>query len=214
MFLSRLFHPVKDLMPIFERQANVLYMGSQLLGTMLDTLNEAAWKNTYKEIRNLEHRGDALLNEFRLQIGKALLKPGPRRELTTIAMAMDDSLDVVKDSANALLIYKPAKIDPQLKDLAHLISDQALILKNLLPLLDSIRKNAVALSHQADRVTELEHDADETYENYVGHIFSEEPDFREMTKYKNLAELFEKATDSQKHVADSVRILVMRYNRR
>ena len=32
-----------------------------------------------------------------------------------------------------------------------------------------------------------------------------------MTKYKNLAELYEKATDAGKHVSDCVRILVMRF---
>ena len=32
-----------------------------------------------------------------------------------------------------------------------------------------------------------------------------------MTKYKNLAELFEKATDSQKHVADCVCLMVLRF---
>ena len=213
MNFKHIFHPRRDLMPIYERQANVLFISSQLLGTMLDTTDESAWKNTYKEIRNLEHRGDALLNEFRLQIAGDLLSPGPRRELSTIAMSMDDCLDVVKDAANALLIYKPAKIDAQLRDLAQLISQQALVLKGLLPLLESIKKNLSAISLQADRVTELEHDADETYENYVGHIFREEEDLREMTKYKNLAELFEKATDSQKHVADQIRILAMRYSR-
>ena len=61
-------------------------------------------------------------------------------------------------------------------------------------------------------MTELEHDADEAYEAYVGYIFSEEPDLREMTKYKNLAELYEKATDSEKHVSDCIRILLMRYD--
>jgi len=32
-----------------------------------------------------------------------------------------------------------------------------------------------------------------------------------MTKYKNLAELFEKATDSEKRVADNVRTLLLKY---
>ena len=36
-------------------------------------------------------------------------------------------------------------------------------------------------------------------------------DFREMTKSKNLAELFEKATDSEKHVADCIRLMMLRY---
>ena len=50
------------------------------------------------------------------------------------------------------------------------------------------------------------------YEGYIGYIFTKEEDLREMTKYKNLAELFEKATDSAKHVADCVRIMLLGYS--
>jgi uncharacterized protein Yka (UPF0111/DUF47 family) len=57
----------------------------------------------------------------------------------------------------------------------------------------------------------MEHAADDAYEEYIGYIFSKEEDLREMTKYKNLAELFEKATDSEKHVADCVRLMVLRF---
>ena len=91
------------------------------------------------------------------------------------------------------------------------MEDEAKAIRQLTPLLRGIKKNTTGITLLADRVTELEHDADEAYESYVGYIFSEEPDMREMTKYKNLAELYEKATDSGKHVADCVRILVMRF---
>ena len=209
----RIFHPMKDLMPIYGRQAQILHQSSQLLCNMLESLDPVKWKSTYKDIRSLEHQGDAILNEFRAQISRSLLSAGARRELTTVAMSMDDALDVIKDASNALIIYKPAKIDSQLLELARIIEEEALALNALLPQLDNIRKQATSITLQADRITELEHDADEAYEDYIGHIFSEEPDLREMTKYKNLAELFEKATDSEKHVADCVRILVMRYVR-
>ena len=80
-----------------------------------------------------------------------------------------------------------------------------------LPMLWHIKEKASAISLQCDRVTEMEHAADDAYEEYIGYIFSEEEDMREMTKYKNLAEIFEKATDSQKHVADCVRLMVLRF---
>ena len=128
-------------------------------------------------------------------------------------MALEDCLDVVKDAANALPIYKPAKIDSQLLDLSRIILEEARALGDIFPLLSDLRKSASAIVLLADRVKELEHDADEAYEEYIGHIFEQETDLREMTKYKNLAELYEKATDSEKHVADCVRILLMRYVR-
>jgi len=211
MNIRRLFYPKRDLIPILEHQAGLLCESSRLFCEMQFTLDPEVWKNIFLEMRNLEHRGDALLTEFREDIGQTALGHGPRRELTTVAMAMDDCLDVLKDSANALNIYKPVKIDPQLQELARIIEDEAKAIRELMPLLNNIKKNATRIALQADRVSELEHDADEAYERYVGYIFSEEPDLREMTKYKNLAELYEKATDAGKHVADCVRILLMRY---
>ena len=207
----RLFHPTQDLIPILERQSALLCKSASQFCEMQNSLDPETWKNSFKEMRNLEHQGDALLTEFREQIARVALGPGVRRELTTISMAMDDCLDVLKDCSNALNIYKPAKIDEQLKELTRINLDETKAIRQLMPLLSDIKKNATAITLQADRVTELEHDADETYENYVGYIFSQEPDMREMTKYKNLAELYEKATDSGKHVADCVRILLMRF---
>ena len=211
MIYWRIARHLRTLIPILERQAEFLSIAASHLSRMQTVHDSAVWKTVYKEIRNLEHQGDALLTEFREEIARRVLLPiGLRMDLTTIAMALDDSLDVLKDSANAMLIYNPAKIDPQLQDLARIIVDEANALRSLFPLLADVRKNATAISLQADRVKELEHDADEAYEDYVGYIFEKEPDLRELTKYKNLAELYEKATDTQKHVADCVRILLLR----
>ena len=210
MILGSFFHPLKDLLPLMKRQAEYLNQASRLLCDMQESLDGAQWKARYKEIRSLEHQGDALLTEFRERIPRCMLPSAVRSEYTSIAMSLDDSLDVIKGAANALVIYQPAKIDPQLKDLSRLILEESQALQVLIPLLEDVKRNRTAITHQADRVTELEHDADEAYEAYV---FSQEPDFREMTKYKNLAELYEKATDTQKRVADCVRILVLRYVR-
>lgn len=212
MNLVSFFYPMRELVPIFESQAGLLEESSRLLCEMHQTLDPANWRKLFYEIRNNEHKGDAMLTEFREAQRALPLRAGVRRELRTIAMALDDALDVLKDASNAINIYNPAKIDPQLQDLARIIVDEASALRQVFPLLRDVKKNASAIQLQADRVTELEHDADEAYEAYVGYIFSEEPDLREMTKYKNLAELYEKATDSEKHVSDCIRILLMRYD--
>ncbi len=212
MNLARFFYPMRELVPIFESQAGLLEESSRLLCEMHQSLDPANWRKLFYEIRNNEHKGDAMLTEFREAQRALPLRAGVRRELRTIAMALDDALDVLKDASNAINIYNPAKIDPQLQDLARIIVDEASALRQVFPLLRDVKKNASAIQLQADRVTELEHDADEAYEAYVGYIFSEEPDLREMTKYKNLAELYEKATDSEKHVSDCIRILLMRYD--
>lgn len=211
MILEKVFYPMRGLLPIFERQAALLCSSAELFSGMQLTMDRARWKQGFADIRANEHKGDAMLTEYREQSRRRLIAAGVRRELSTIAMAMDDCLDVIKDASNAVNIYNPARIDTQLQDLARIIVEEANAIRIIFPLLSDIHKNAQQIFLQVDRVTELEHDADEAYEAYVGYIFAEEPDVREMTKYKNLAELYEKATDTEKRVADCVRILMMHY---
>ena len=209
--LRHLFDGKHDLTPVFARQADLLCQSSDTLVRMLSTLDPEQWKVCQREIKSCETQGDALLTDFREQLSLRLMGSLNRTDLTTIAMSMDDSLDVIKDAAKAVQIYQPRKIDPQLQELAQLISSEAHALHDLLPMLWHIKEKASAISLQCDRVTEMEHAADDAYEEYIGYIFTKEEDLREMTKYKNLAELFEKATDSQKHVADCVRLMVLRF---
>lgn len=209
--IGNLFRSKKDLMPIFSQQAAFLCQASEALVNMLSTKDQDEWKRYQKEIKTCEVQCDALLTEFREQLSERLIGSMSRTDLTTVAMSMDDCLDVIKDASKAVLIYNPKKIDSQLLDLAQIIQSEARALQELLPLLWDISHKASAISLQCDRVAELEHSADDAYEEYIGYIFSSEDDLREMTKYKNLAELFEKATDSEKHVADCIRIMVLRY---
>ena len=196
---------------MITRQADLLCQSAAALVRMLETDDESEWKRCQREIRTCEVQGDALLTDFREQLSERLLGTISRSDLTTVAMSMDDCLDVIKDASKAVLIYHPRKIGPQLLELARIIPSEAGVLRELLPDLWDIRRKAASISRQCDRVTELEHAADDAYEDYIGYIFSEEPDLREMTKYKNLAELFEKATDSEKHVADCVRMMVLKF---
>ena len=209
--LRYLFHPKRDLAPIFAQQAAFLCQSSEVLVKMLSSTDPADWKRCQKEIKSCEVQGDALLTEFREQLAERLIGSLGRTDLSTVAMSMDDCLDVIKDASKAITIYHPRKIDQQLLDLAMIIRSEAYAIRELLPLLWDIRHKATAISLHCDRVAELEHAADDAYEEYIGHIFEAEEDFREMTKYKNLAELFEKATDSEKHVADCVRLMVLRF---
>ena len=209
--LRHLFDSKLDLTPFFVRQADLLCQSSDTLVRMLSDVDSEQWNLRQREIKTYETQGDALLQEFREQLSERLMGSLSRTDLTTIAMSMDDSLDVIKDAAKAVQIYQPRKIDQQLQDLAQLISSEAHALRELMPMIWHIKHKASAITLQCDRVTEMEHAADDAYEEYIGYIFKEEEDMREMTKYKNLAEILEKATDSQKHVADCVRPMVLRF---
>ena len=74
-----------------------------------------------------------------------------------------------------------------------------------------LKKNYSQISVQCDRITELEHAADDTFAEYIGFIFTNESNAIEVMKYKNIAETLEATTDAAKRVSDSVRKMIMRY---
>ncbi len=200
-----------DFVPILVQQTDFLCKTSSLLVEMFGTDDLELRSVMEKEIKSCEAQGDALLTEFHEMLSGRLFVQVNKLDLQAVAMAMDDCLDVIKDTSKAVLIYRPAKLDDQLKDLAQMAKSQSQVIHDVIPLLVDLRRNLPAISMACERVTELEHAADDAYEEYVGYIFGNEENIRELVKYKNLAEMLENATDAHKRISDNVRKLLLNH---
>ena len=131
--------------------------------------------------------------------------------MQSIAMSLDDFLDHINDSAKSILLYLPGRIDVQLNDLCHYISAEADAIKQIMAWLGAPKMNIQSILKQCDRITELEHASDDSYEEYIASLFSTEKNAIELMKYKNIAEMLEATTDSAKRVSDNVRKVLIRY---
>ena len=197
--------------PILAKQTGFLCQTSAMLLGMFEDTETSSWSRVEHEIKSCEVQGDALLTEFFEMLSETWLIQINKLDLQAVAMAMDDCLDVIKDTSKAVLIYRPAKLDDQLKDLAQMAKSQSEVIHDTIPLLVDLRSNLSAVSMACERVTELEHAADDAYEEYMGYIFGNEENTRELIKYKNLAEMLENATDAHKRISDNIRKLLLNY---
>ena len=207
----RLLGRKQQYIPVFIQQVTYIQQASQALCRMTETMEQAQWRLYEKEIKACEVQGDAMLTEFHEMLYESLMASLRRSDLQTIAMSIDDFLDHINDSAKAILLYKPERIDMQIKDLAQFINTEAEALRKMMELLSDPRKNYARIVMQCDRITELEHAGDDTFAEYIGYIFTNEDNAIEVMKYKNIAEAFESATDAAKAVSDIVRKIVLRY---
>ncbi len=210
-FLRRLIRPKQQYMPVFSRQATFLQQASEALCRMTETTDRSQWKLYEKEIKACEVQGDALLTEFHEQLYESLMTSVRRSDMQTIAMSIDEFLDHINDSAKSILLYVPARMDVQIRDLAQYINTEANALRTMMGLLDSPSRNYSQIMLQCDRITELEHAADDAFAEYIGYVFTHEQNAIEVMKYKNIAEAFEATTDAAKDVSDNVRKIVLRY---
>lgn len=200
-----------EFIPIFSKQADFLIKESTLLVEMLQEIDEDVWRKNEREIKSCEVQGDAMLTEFFEQLSGKIIFSINKIDLQTVAMTMDEFLDAIKNASKALTIYQPKNLDRRLRELGHIIRGEAKVLQTLLPQLKEIKKNYRNIILQCDRIKELEHMADDVYEQFVGEIFNSEDDVKELVKYKNIAEVLESATDAGKNVADNVKILILQY---
>ena len=210
-FFRGLFGRRQHFIPVFAQQATYLLQASEALCGMTETMDASKWRLLEKEVKACEVQGDALLTEFHEQLYENIMTNIRRSDMQTIAMGIDDFLDHINDSAKSILLYMPETIDMQIRDMAQYINAQADALKKMMGLLGDMKKNYAQISLQCERITELEHAADDAFAEYIGYIFTNEKNPIEVMKYKNIAETFEAATDVAKSVSDSVRKIVLRY---
>jgi predicted phosphate transport protein (TIGR00153 family) len=198
-------------LPVFAQQATYLLHASSSLCEMTETMDHLKWKKLEKEIKACEVQGDALLTEFHEQLFEVIVRKIRRSDIQNIAMSIDEFLDNINDSAKSIPLYMPKRIDSQIADFAQYIHAESDAIKKIMLLFSDIKKNYTQIAIQCERITELEHAADETFAEYIGYIFTHESDPIELMKYKNIAETFEAATDAAKRVSDSIRKIIMRY---
>ena len=198
-------------MPVFAQQATYLLQASEALCNMTETMDPVQWRRFEREVKACEVQGDALLAEFHEQLHETLVRRVRRIDVQSIAMNIDEFLDHINDSAKSIPLYMPKRLDSQISDIAQYIRAQSDALKKMMALLIDIKSNYPQIAIQCERITELEHAADDSFAEYIGYIFTHESDAIELMKYKNIAEAFEAATDAAKRVSDSVRKIIMRY---
>ena len=210
-FFRRLFIKRHHFAPVFSQQATFLQHASEALCAMTETVDAPKWRRLEKEVKACEVQGDALLAEFHEQLYENIMRSIRRSDMQIIAMSIDDFLDHINDSAKSILLYMPARIDQQIKDLANYIHAEADAIKAIMNLFENMEENYSQIAVQCERITELEHAADDAFADYIGYILTHESNAIEVMKYKNIAESFEAATDSAKHVSDHVRKILLRY---
>lgn len=196
---------------VFAQQASYLQQAAGALCEMTETTDTSVWRRLEKEIKACEVQGDAILTELHEQLSERLTLRLRKMDVQNIALHIDDLLDHINDSAKSFHLYNPTRIDPHLSDLSQYLYAQTDAIKKLVSYFEDIRKNCSQIILQCERITELEHAADDAYEEYIGFIFKNEQNAIDVIKFKNIAENLEATTDAAKRVSDIIRKIIYKY---
>ncbi len=175
---------------LFCEMGSTVTKAAERLKHMLDNYDDPL--KSQREIKDIEHQGDAHTHETILKLNSTFITPFDREDIYALANALDDILDLIDASAQRFIMYRVDKPSEEAKELAFIIVRCCHVIEKALKHLgkrhDDIHECLVELNS-------LENEADRVCREVISRLFDEEKDPIQLIKWKEIYEILERTTD-------------------
>ncbi len=159
-------------------------------------------------IQDLEHAGDEIGDEIGLRLDDAFITPIDREDIHELARRMDDVVDGIQETAEAMQIYVVQTPTEEAQRLAAILEEQAVELYAALRKLESMK----GLGEHLRRVHVLENEADGLSRSAIGRLFRESHDPLDVIKWRDIYGSLEEAIDAAEDVSEIIQRIVHKGN--
>lgn len=195
---------------LFNAHAEQVVLGSQALVGMLMAFNNSS-EEAEKQCNLVdvaEKTADNITHETMRQLHKSFITPLDRDEIHQLITNLDDILDLTQDAAQTVTLYNIRHITPEAIRLSEIGLQCAERVRTAVGLLTSM-DNGSQILKLCREIDELESAADREMRGAMSYLFREEPDVRELIKYRAIYELLETVTDRCEDVANILEGIVI-----
>ncbi|MBI2445271.1 DUF47 family protein [Candidatus Micrarchaeota archaeon] len=192
---------------LLEAQAETAHAAASALSELMHDYKDV--DKAAKSIKHIEHKGDELVHELYAQLNKTFIVPMDHDDLSGLATALDDVIDLANSSAKYLAVYQIKKPLPSMVKLSDLLSKQTAELLAATQALKSSNTFARA-THAGVEINRLENEADDVYTQGLVDLF-ESDDAVFILKHKEVLDRIESACDRVKQASHAVSSIVMKH---
>lgn len=196
--------------PLFEESADNMVKASVLLKELLSTEDNHIHEKLNKDIKDIEHVGDDITDKTYEQLNKSFITPFDREDIHELAAHIDDVLDSINGVSRRMCLYKPKHIMPVFGEMADLIYQAAREIETAIHCLKDPVKYKDKIMAACDRVTDIEHKADEQYFVGASDLFTKEIDTKELLKNNKILEILERCVDEEEDVTDTIKTILIK----
>lgn len=207
-WLRRLRPRGTPLFVLLDRHAGLCIESLRALVQLLGNLSDP--DRRVREIETLEKRADAVVDEFSAALRPAWMPPFPAPLLLALANELDDIVDLTEDAAQSVHLYHLTHATPEAIKLAELALRSMEKLQQALRDLAQPEKTR-AVAALCGEIDDFESQADHVMRAAMARLFRDEPDARELVKFKAVYEVLETLTDRCKEAAHRIESLVLKY---
>jgi predicted phosphate transport protein (TIGR00153 family) len=147
---------------LFAQHAQTLVAGANALRDLLEGGDgvEAASARVYQH----EEEADEITRQVMQAIRRSFITPFDRSDIQDLTTSLDDAIDQMRKTAKVVSLFEVKTFEPQMREMARIIVEAAELTVQAVALLPKMRQNAHRLTELAVRVTQIEEQADQMYD--------------------------------------------------
>jgi predicted phosphate transport protein (TIGR00153 family) len=194
---------------MFRRHADILVAGADTMVAMFS--GEESVAESCRLIAQHEHAADDVTRDVLVAVRRSFITPFDRSAITALASAMDDSLDEMWQTAKAITLYEVESFEPQLLEMSQLAAEAARLVREGVPLLKHVGRNAHRLHQITEAIVHLEGRADELHAAGLKAIYQAHGAKRPMAFFigREIFSHVERVLDRLEDVADEMQGIVI-----
>lgn len=193
---------------LFEQHADTIVRGSKTLSALLNGSETVV--TSAQRIQNIEHEADGITRRVLLDVRRCFVTPFDRSSISDLISSMDDAVDEMLKTAKSITLYRVADFTVDMKAMATIIETASALLKDAIPLLKNVGKNAAALDEITGKIVALEGEADFVHETGLSHLFdSHQDDFMGFVVNREIFSHLERVMDRLEDVANDISGIVI-----
>lgn len=206
--LSRLMPREGQFFELFNRHARFMVEGAVALSELLKAYDQPGREERIARIQEIERSADKVTYETVALLHRTFVTPLDRDDIHRLISRMDDVLDLIQDTAEALSLYDIQRLTPEASELADYVERCCEKVRTAVAQLSSM-ENAASTLAICKEIDALESECDRVMRAAVSKLFRDESDVKQLIKLETVYELLESATDRCQDVANVIEGVVL-----
>jgi uncharacterized protein len=209
-FLSIFLPKDRVFYTLFENVSDRVLEMSKMLKSLVNEPDFGKRSVLIAKIEDLEHENDELTHKIFTELGRNFITPFDREDIHYLASSLDDIADYIYACAKKINFYRVDPMDEGLHRFADLIEQSCTQVKHAVYELRNM-KNLRLITEAMVRINSIENQADDLFDMSIERLFNEEPDAKEVIKFREIYQVMENATDKCEDAANVIESIIIKY---
>ena len=202
------FFPRKvDFFALFEKQVSYAVEGAAAFKIIVGS--GVVGETQVEEMHAIEQRGDEAAHFIIDQLNKTFITPFDREDIHTLAVELDDVIDMIYTITSRLKVYKLSGVNPNLVKFAQVIEESVIAIAQAIKGMHDL-KHLNVIAEACVEINRLENVGDAMRDSMLTELFDNEKDFIAVLKWKEIYQEAETLLDICEDVAHRVQSICLK----